>query len=163
MDLGKRRKLALLSTSRKIERRRFHEFNRTRESQQWRCRFLSRITTTPSRIVRATANDVFFVDSQRRSLEIPRQAEQILFSEESLADSCSRHVAVSRNSILENLCSRARKIARGCKRRPRGVEEDWTFVGCSFDSIRETGLWCNTCSHIFIYSSRTRSIPRSIN
>lgn len=52
MDLGKRRKLALLSTSRKIERRRFHEFNRTRESQQWRCRFLSRITTTPSRIVR---------------------------------------------------------------------------------------------------------------
>lgn len=52
MGLGKRRKLALLSTSRKIERRRFHEFNRKRESQQWRCRFLSRITTTPSRIVR---------------------------------------------------------------------------------------------------------------
>lgn len=52
MGLGKRRKLALLSTSRKIERQRFHEFNCTRESQQWRCRFLSRITTTPSRIVR---------------------------------------------------------------------------------------------------------------
>lgn len=144
MGLGKRRKLALLSTSRKIERRRFHEFNRTRESQQWRCRFLSRVTTTPSRIVRLRTTFSSSTRSVGRSRFRAKRSR--FFSRKS-------RWPIPARDTWPSLATRYSKIFAAERARLRVAvrddhEEDWTFVGCSFDS-REKQDYGATHAHTY--------------